>query len=109
MNAMKTVLIPLLSTTTLLADTATGADAPQVSPTPTTAIRPAPNWTQAYDVNKDGRIDGNERAAIRAAIERARNEFKQKYDTNRDGKLSREEVKAARADIARAKTAPASK
>lgn len=100
---MRTVLIPLLSTTTLLTGTATGADAPQVSPTPATATRPAPNWAQTYDVNKDGRIDENERAAIRAAIERTRNEFKRKYDADGDGKLSREEIKAARADIARAK------
>ena len=47
-----------------------------------------------YDLNGDGKLDANERAAMQA--DRAAR--LKKYDTNRDGKLDANERAAMRAD-----------
>ncbi len=58
---------------------------------------------QKYDTNKDGVLDANEKAAMKAdfAAKRAarKQEVLAKYDTNKDGKLDEQERAAMRDDL----------
>jgi hypothetical protein len=58
-----------------------------------------------FDTNHDGKLDESERAALKAAIQAHRGQFKAKHpelfakiDTNHDGKIERDEAKAWRAE-----------
>ena len=55
---------------------------------------------QKYDTNKDGTLDDQEKATMKADFEAKRTEMKKellaKYDTNKDGKLDDGERKVAR-------------
>lgn len=59
---------------------------------------------QKYDTNGDGKLDDQERAAMRADFQAKRQEMKAKmlakYDINKDGKLEPEERAAMREDRA---------
>ncbi|HEV8255205.1 MAG TPA: EF-hand domain-containing protein [Vicinamibacteria bacterium] len=57
---------------------------------------------EKYDTNKDGKLDDQERAALRQDMEARRAQHRQwlleKYDANHDGKLDEQERAAMRAD-----------
>ena len=57
---------------------------------------------QKYDTNKDGKLDDQEKAAMKADFKSKREEMKKealaKYDTNKDGKLDDGERKVMRND-----------
>lgn len=55
-----------------------------------------PEFLQKYDVNEDGKIDEEERQAIKESRKAAREERRAEIDTNDDGKISDEERQAAR-------------
>lgn len=58
-----------------------------------------------FDTNKDGKIDEQEREAIKAAHEARKAEFEkkllEKFDTNKDGVLDEQEKAAAKAEFAK--------
>ncbi|PYQ55163.1 MAG: hypothetical protein DMF78_03140 [Acidobacteria bacterium] len=54
---------------------------------------------ERYDTNHNGKIDPEERAAIKADREARRAEILKKYDTDGDGKLSPAEREAMRKDM----------
>jgi 5-hydroxyisourate hydrolase-like protein (transthyretin family) len=57
---------------------------------------------QKYDTNKDGKLDDQEKATMKADFQAKREEMKKemlaKYDTNKDGKLDQSEREVARKD-----------
>lgn len=59
-----------------------------------------PEMVLKFDVNKDGKLDDTERAAMRAEFQKMRAERIAKYDTNKDGKLDETERKAVREQVA---------
>lgn len=58
-----------------------------------------PEFLQQYDVNEDGKIDEEERQAIKEARKAARDERRAEIDTDGDGEISSEEREAAREAI----------
>lgn len=55
-----------------------------------------PEFLQEYDVNEDGKIDEEERQAIKAARKAAREAHRAEIDTDGDGEISKEERETAR-------------
>lgn len=55
-----------------------------------------PEFLQEYDVNEDGKIDEEERQAIKTARKAARDARRAEIDTDGDGEISQEEREAAR-------------
>lgn len=55
-----------------------------------------PEFLQQFDTNNDGRIDEEERQAIREYREKLREERRNSIDTDGDGEISLEEIEAAR-------------
>jgi hypothetical protein len=67
------------------------------TPTPATKpTRPVPKWIQANDTNKNGRLDPEEIAAIKAVQASKLAEFKRQHDVDGDGKMSEAELKTMR-------------
>lgn len=58
-----------------------------------------PEFLQQFDVNEDGKIDEEERQAIRETRRAAREERRNEIDTDGDGKISAEEREAVREAI----------
>ena len=58
-------------------------------------LKRGPEMVLKFDVNKDGKLDDTERAAMRAEFQKMRAERIAKYDTNKDGKLDDAEREAA--------------
>ena len=61
----------------------------------------SPEMLAKYDVNKDGKLDAKETAAMRSDLNREREEkvaMLAKYDKNKDGKLDDKEKAAMKAD-----------
>ena len=58
-----------------------------------------PEFLQQFDTNEDGKIDAEERQAIRELRDERRKERRAAIDTDGDGKISAEEKKAAHAAI----------
>lgn len=60
-------------------------------------------FMEKFDTNKDGKIDEQEKEAIKAAFAARKAEFEkkilEKYDTNKDGQLDEQEKAAAKADF----------
>ena len=52
-----------------------------------------------FDANKDGKLDDNERATMKAEHEARRAEMLQRFDTDKDGKLSDSEREAMRNEM----------
>ncbi len=107
---MKPLLLIVATCLPLLAQQ--NAPTPQDSPPPpplqgeTAALHGNPHraaFMEKFDTNKDGRIDEQEKEAMRAAIEAKRAEFQkkilEKYDANKDGQLDEQEKAAAKADF----------
>ncbi|MCP5536336.1 MAG: hypothetical protein H7A51_08905 [Akkermansiaceae bacterium] len=61
---------------------------------------PHPELLKKFDKDGDGKLNEEERAAAKEAMEARRAAFIKKHDTDGDGKLSDEEKKAAREAIA---------
>ncbi|MDB4408761.1 hypothetical protein N9165_01695 [Akkermansiaceae bacterium] len=55
-----------------------------------------PEFLQEYDVNEDGKIDEEERQAIKTARKAARDARRAEIDTDGDGEISQEERETAR-------------
>jgi len=55
-----------------------------------------PEYLRQYDVNEDGRIDEEERQAIKAARKAARDQQHAEIDTDGDGQISAVESETAR-------------
>ena len=58
-----------------------------------------PEFLQQFDTNEDGKIDTEERQAIKELRDERRKERRDAIDTDGDGKISGEEKKAAHAAI----------
>ena len=58
-----------------------------------------PEFLQQFDTNEDGKIDAEERQAIKELRDERRKERRDAIDTDGDGKISGEEKKAAHAAI----------
>ena len=61
-------------------------------------FKPSKEILAKYDKNGDGKIDKEERAAIRKDMQARRQAFINKYDKDGDGRLNPEEAKAATQD-----------
>ena len=55
-----------------------------------------PEFLQQFDTNEDGKIDEEERQAIRDLRSKMREERRNSIDTDGDGEISADEIKAAR-------------
>lgn len=100
------VILPALlgSAQVTFGQTATGSEKPKQLPA---AI------VRKYDVDKDGVLNEEEKAAWRADVQRGRQEAQarrlEKYDANRDGKLDKAEKAAAASDVVKKPGKAASK
>lgn len=97
---MKLTLIAMLAALPLMAQE--GTPQPPQEQAPAARKMDRAEFMAKYDVNKDGKIDEQERAAIKAA-RKAEFEKKmlEKFDTNKDGKLDEQEKEAMRAELAK--------
>lgn len=89
MKTLKSLLLvtAMIPTVGIAQSVAPAQQAVQVPPTAPTG-RPAPAIMERFDVNKDGKIDGQERQAVVAAM-------RNRFDTNGDGQLDQQEKQAA--------------
>ncbi|MFH1067012.1 MAG: hypothetical protein V1746_03855, partial [bacterium] len=75
-----------------------GAALLQAADAPASANPPMSPWMQKHDINKDGKVDDKERAAMQKdAQERSakmRTKWLEEYDKNKDGKLDDDEKAA---------------
>lgn len=107
---MKSLLFAMALSLPLMAQQA--APEPQDTPPPPPpqgrAASPHGNphhaaFLEEFDINKDGRIDEQEKEAIRAVFAERKAEYQrkilEKYDANKDGQLDEQEKAAARADF----------
>ena len=62
----------------------------------TTRERTLPKFLQQFDTNEDGKIDEEERQAIRDLRSKLREERRNSIDTDEDGEITRDEIDTAR-------------
>ncbi len=106
-TTMKTILIALALSMPIMAQQA--APSPEDAPPPQPgAVAPhgdprRADFLEKFDTNKDGRIDEQEKLAIRQAHEARKAEFHkkilEKYDADKDGQLDEQEKAAIKADF----------
>ncbi len=107
---MKSLILAMTMCLPVLAqqDAPAPQEAPQPPPPQGRVASPHGNphhaaFLEKFDTNKDGRIDEQEKEALRAAFEARKAEFQkkilEKYDANKDGQLDEQEKAAAKADF----------
>jgi hypothetical protein len=99
MNMKKLVMISVCLLGLAAASTLKAEDAPSATPKPRARAKADPKMLEKYDTNKNGKIDPDEREAMKKDRQALHDETIKKYDKNGDGKLDADERAAMREDL----------